>query len=137
MEMVGRWSGGIQVGMRRVVEIVLNRLQREYDLELALLEGDRVIRDGRTVIAHGQEVDLVPLVEEAVGAVARQIVGRATQLWGNGSRFRRVYIFGGGAAVMGSALRAAFPRNGEVLPKPALANALGFAKFALWQATQR
>ena len=39
-------------------------------------------------------------------------------------------VSGGGAALMGKALVRAFPHNAEVLPRPGLSNALGFARFA-------
>ena len=37
---------------------------------------------------------------------------------------------GGGAALVGKEIAAAFPRNAEIVPQPALANATGFARFA-------
>jgi hypothetical protein len=48
----------------------------------------------------------------------------------------KILIFGGGAARLGPAIRAAFPVNGVILSHPAMANAVGFSYFAqrdIWQ----
>jgi PRTRC genetic system protein D len=134
LQPVERWSGGERIGVRRVIEIVDDQIRRRYGLELSPHEVDEAVRS-RQVEIYGKTIDISEVVDSATQAVAQQIRARATALWGNGERFSRIFIFGGGAAVMGRAVRQAFPKNSEILPQPCLANAIGFAKFAQRPAT--
>jgi PRTRC genetic system protein D len=126
---VERWSNGERVGVRDVLEIVGEDVQSRCGLELLPHELDRAVKDGR-VEAYGKYYDIGGVTKSAVTSVSQQVVAAATRLWGNGERFTRILIFGGGAGMMGQALRDAFPHNGVVLPKPGLANAVGFCRFA-------
>jgi hypothetical protein len=126
---VDRWCGGERVGVRNVIEIVGDQLQRRYGLSLQPHEIDGAIRD-RRVESYGVYHDIGDLIDSAITALAQQEISTATRLWGNGERMSRVLIFGGGAAFLGPTIRRAFPNNGLVLAEPALANALGFCKFA-------
>jgi plasmid segregation protein ParM len=126
---VDRWSGGERVGVRNVIEIVGDAVLRQYGLELAPHEMDAAIRE-RRVEVFGEYRDIGALIDSATTTLAQQVVAAATRLWGNGERMTRILIFGGGAAVLGSAVRTAFPHNAVVLPNPALANAIGFCRFA-------
>lgn len=129
LEPVEAWCGGATIGVRRVIEIVADRIERTHHLELSAQEVDQAIRDGHVEV-YGRVVDISQWVNSAAQAVARQIRAKATALWGNGERFSKIFIFGGGAFIMGKELKRAFPHNSEVLPQPCLANAIGFAKFA-------
>jgi plasmid segregation protein ParM len=136
LQPVERWSGGERIGVRRVIEIVDDHIRRQHGLELSPHEIDEVVKS-RQVEIYGEAIDIACVVDSAIRAVAQQIRAKATALWGNGERFTRIFIFGGGATVMGKAIREAFPKNSEVLPQPYLANAIGFAKFAQRSATFR
>jgi plasmid segregation protein ParM len=127
---IARWSGGERTGARRVVEIVADRVQHLYGLDLDPHETDTAVRRGY-VEPYGERKDIRPLVAAAVRDVADDVKAKATALWNTGEDFARVFIFGGGAILLGKAILEAFPRNGELLPRPELANALGFARFAL------
>jgi len=127
---VTRWSAGERVGARRVAEIVDDHLRHRYGLDLSPHEVDGAIRAGQAEV-YGKAIDLRPVIAQAVATTAQPIKEKATALWGNGERFRRVFAFGGGAALLGKAVLEAFPHNSELLPNPSLANALGFARFAL------
>jgi len=129
LQPVEKWSGGERVGVRNVVEIVGDQVGRRYGLDLQPHEIDQAIRD-RRVESYGQYHDIGDVIDGAVTSLAQQEVSAATRLWGNGERMTQILIFGGGAAFLGRDIRKAFPKNGQVLAKPALANALGFCKFA-------
>jgi PRTRC genetic system protein D len=126
---VEKWSGGERVGMRNVIEIVGDQVQRHFGLELQPHEIDIAIRR-RRVEPYGKPQDISDIVDSAITSLAQQEIAAATRLWGNGERMAQILIFGGGAAVLGRAISRAFPRNSQVLPNPAMANALGFCKFA-------
>jgi hypothetical protein len=128
---VERWSGGERVGVRNILEIVGNEVQSRYGLDLSPHELDDAARRGeRRVEVFGKYHDIGDIVDSATTTLAQQVVAVATRLWGNGERFTKILIFGGGAALLGPALLSAFPHNGVVLNKPALANAVGFCRFA-------
>jgi PRTRC genetic system protein D len=129
LQPVEKWSGGERVGVRNVIEIVGDALSRRYGLALAPHEIDAAIQQRRVEI-YGQYEDIGELIDSATTALAQQVVAAATRLWGNGERMSHILIFGGGAAVLGQAIRDAFPRNGVLLPAPALTNAIGFSRFA-------
>ncbi|MBU0490268.1 MAG: ParM/StbA family protein [Chloroflexi bacterium] len=129
-----RWSGGLRVGARVVSQIIRDEVQRQHDRTLSPHEADRAIKT-RQVVAYGDDVDIGPVVDSAIAAVADQVLDTATDLWGSGADFKQVFIFGGGGILLGKHLLTAFPRNGVLLPNPALANAIGFAHFARRPAT--
>lgn len=128
---VERWSGGARVGVRNVVEIVGDQVQRRLGLELQPHEIDDAVRL-RRVEVFGEYHDIGDIVDGAIVGLAQQEISAATQLWGNGERMSEILIFGGGVAIpgVGRELRKAFPHNSTVLSRPALANALGFCRFA-------
>lgn len=129
LQPVDKWGRGVQVGVRNIVGMVGDAISREHGLALDAHEVDAAIRAG-SVEVYGERHDLTALVESATASLAGQVRAAATGVWGNGERLAKVLIFGGGAAVMGKALLAAFPHNGLLLPQPAMANAVGFCRFA-------
>ncbi|GIK42382.1 MAG: hypothetical protein BroJett011_62150 [Chloroflexota bacterium] len=129
LEPVEQWSAGERVGVRNVIEIVGDAINRRFGLILTPHEIDEAIHQ-RRIEVFGQYQDIGDLIDSATTALAQQVTAAATRLWGNGERMSRILIFGGGAAILGPAIRAAFPRNGVLLAHPALANAIGFCYFA-------
>ena len=126
---VERWSGGERVGVRNVIEIVGDQVQRQHGLDLQPHEIDAAIRH-RRIEVYGQYHDIGEIVDNAITSLAQQEVSAATRLWGNGERMTQILIFGGGGAILGLEIRRAFPRNSIILGNAALANALGFCRFA-------
>jgi PRTRC genetic system protein D len=129
LQLVDKWSGGERVGVRNVVEIVGDVINRRYGLTLAPHEIDEILRS-RSVEVSGEYHDIGDIIDSATTSLAQQVVATATRLWGNGERMSRILIFGGGAAILGRAIRRVFPRNGVLLSNPALANAIGSCHFA-------
>ncbi|MCP4685620.1 MAG: ParM/StbA family protein, partial [bacterium] len=130
LQPVERWSRGERVGVRNIIETVGDVISRRYDMTtMEAHEIDEIVRL-RRVEVYGQYHDIGHIIDSATTSLAQQIVAVATGLWGNGERMSRILIFGGGAAIMGQAIRQAFPRNGVVLSNPALANAIGSCFFA-------
>jgi PRTRC genetic system protein D len=126
---VERWSGGERVGVRNIIEIVGDQVQRRYGLELQPHEVDAALQS-RRIEVYGEYHDIGELIDSAIISLAQQVVSAATRLWGNGERMTQILIFGGGAAILGREIRKAFPRNSTLLSNPAMANAIGFCKFA-------
>ncbi len=129
LEPVDEWQGGAQVGVRNVMQLVGDAIRHEYGLDLAPREVEQAIRS-RQVESYGQFHDIGSLVASITTNLAQKIVSSATELWGSGQRMSQVLVFGGGGGYFGAAIRATFPRNSVVLPRPALANAVGFCYYA-------
>ena len=124
-----QWQGGTQVGVRNVIQIVGDEILRAYGLDLKPHEVEQAIRE-RRVEVFGQYHDIGDIIDSATEVLAQQVVSSATELWSDGRRMSRILIFGGGGGFFGPAIRAAFPLNSVQLPKPALANAIGFCYYA-------
>lgn len=87
----------------------------------------------RRITYYGEPVDLGPVVEPVLEALAGQVIATATQLWNGGAGLDAVVIAGGGALLLGERItRHAGFRRARVAPDPVFANALGF-----WKLSQR
>ena len=122
------WCGGERVGVRDVIDVVGDAISHEHGLSLPPHELDAIIRAGKMRVA-GVTYDLSPLIASATSNLSQQIVSTATRVWNEGKLLDYILIFGGGAAVFGPALKAAFPHS-RILPHPAEANAVGFCYYA-------
>ena len=116
--------------MRDALEVLSASLEARYGVRRPLAELAGALRRGQALTVYRDSVDLNELARSALASLAQEIVGEATRQWGQADRFHTVLVTGGGAALVGKAVAAAFPRNAEILEQPAQANALGFARFA-------
>jgi PRTRC genetic system protein D len=130
LQPIPRWSGGIRVGVRDALDVLSAAIEARYGVRRPLAELAAALRRGRPLTIYRDRVSLDDLAPSALASLAQEIVGEATRQWGQADRFHTVLITGGGAALVGKAVAAAFPHNAEILSRPALANALGFAHFA-------
>lgn len=130
LQPIPRWSGGVRTGVRDALEVLSAHIEARYGVRRPLAELSAALRRRQPLTVYRDTIDLAALAPSALSSLAHEIVGEATRQWGQADRFHTVLITGGGAALVGKALAAAFPRNAEILPRPALANALGFARFA-------
>jgi hypothetical protein len=130
LQPIPRWSGGVRTGVRDALEVLSSSIETRYGVRRPLAELATALRRCQPLTIYRDTVDLNDLAPSALASLAQEIVGEATRQWGQADRFHSVLITGGGAALVGKAVAAAFPRNAEILARPALANALGFARFA-------
>ncbi|MBN1658280.1 MAG: ParM/StbA family protein [Anaerolineae bacterium] len=130
LQPIPRWSGGVRVGVRDALDVINADIETRYGVRRPLTEIAAVLQKGQTLAIYRDTLDLSALGASALASLAQEIVGEATRQWGQADRFHTVLITGGGAALVGKSVAAAFPRNAEILLQPAMANALGFARFA-------
>ena len=98
---------------------------------------DLVLRDhqvieamiARSVPYYDSNVDLSDVVDQALEPMAAQIVAQATQLWNAGASLSAILVSGGGALLLGSAIKKRF-KHARVVEDPVFANASGYWKFA-------
>lgn len=127
---ITRWSRGIQIGVGDALEAVSAEIEQQYGVHRPVAELSAAMRNGGKIAVYRNEIDITPLVEARLSALADEVTSVASRLWGQADRFHSVLITGGGAALMGKALSRAFPVNAEILPNPGMANAVGFARYA-------
>jgi plasmid segregation protein ParM len=139
LEPVDQWTGGARVGVRDLIQMVDDEIKRVYGLDLHPHEVEQAIRDGRVEV-YGEFHDITDISNSATSLLSQQIISNGTDLWGNGERMSSILILGGGGGYFGSDIRATFPRNSVLLPRPGMANARGFCFFAqrnIWPTKNR
>jgi hypothetical protein len=129
-EVVGRFTSGDTVGMRRAAELVINSVRSGYGVGLSLHEADALVRQRqpRLHTARGEQ-NLRSQVDQAVTTTAAAVVSFVERHWGNGRQFAHLLFTGGGAEALREPLLRQYP-HGVVLPNPVTANALGLARYA-------
>ena len=129
-EVVGRFTGGDTVGMRRAAELVINSVRNGYGVGLSLHEADALVRQRqpRLHTARGEQ-NLGSQVGRALDTTAAAVISFVERHWGNGRQFAHLLFTGGGAEALRDSLLHQYP-HGVVLPNPVTANALGLARYA-------
>jgi hypothetical protein len=129
-EVVGRFTSGDTVGMRRAAELVINGVRNIHGVGLSLHEADGFLRQRqpRLHTARGEQ-NLRPQVDQALDTTAAAVVSFVERHWGNGRQFAHLLFTGGGAEALRESLLRQYP-HGVVLPHPVTANALGLARYA-------
>lgn len=124
--------GGLAEGLRECKRLIA----ASYGIELSLHEVDQAVREG-VVLVEGQARPLPVGVAAALAGGLDTVVATGRSLWPNGGRgLRALLLAGGGAVVLGAALKRSFPQA-LALPEPQLAGARGFAAAAQAQAQRR
>lgn len=130
-EVVARFTGGDTAGIRRAAELLINAVRPQYGVELSLHEADALLRQKRPKLyAAAGEVNLRPLVAQALDITAAGIVTCVERRWGNGKQFTHLLFTGGGSEALRDALLQQYP-HGVILTNPVAANAVGLARYAV------
>jgi hypothetical protein len=130
-DVVARFTDGDSAGMRRAAEMVINGVRGKYQVELSLHEADALLVQKRPRLYTSEgEVNLLPLVKQALDTAAAGIVTYVERRWDRGRQFAHLLFTGGGAELLREALLRQYP-HGVVLPKPVAANAIGLARYAV------
>jgi hypothetical protein len=129
-EVVGRFTSGDTVGMRRAAELIINSVRNSYGVGLSLHEADALVRQKqpRLCTARGEQ-NLRSQVDQALDTTAAAVVSFVERHWGNGHQFAHLLFTGGGAEALQDSLLRQYP-HGVVLPNAVTANALGLAPYA-------
>jgi len=129
-QVVGRFTSGDTVGMRRSAELLINAIRSGYGVGLFLHEADALVRQRqpRLYTAQGEQ-KLRSQVDQALDTAAAAVISFVERYWGNGRQFDHLLFTGGGAEAMNATLLRQNPQ-GVVLPNAVTANALGLARYA-------
>ncbi|MBN1814553.1 MAG: ParM/StbA family protein [Anaerolineae bacterium] len=129
-EVVGRFTGGDTMGMRRAAELLIQGVRSGYGLDLSLHQADALIQQKKPWLHTPQgEMDLSAQVDQARDTTAAAVVSYVERQWGNGRQFAHLLFTGGGAEALRGMLLRQYP-EGVVLSDPVTANALGLARYA-------
>jgi hypothetical protein len=126
---VGRETASVSTGAWDVVRAVRHWLTTNTALDprdhqiVDHLTGTRPLKE------EGQPLDLSPVIDAALGPMGEQVIAQATQLWNGGAALDAILVSGGGALLLGPAIKAHF-RHARVVSDPVFANAIGYWKFA-------
>lgn len=127
---VERWTAGVRAGIRDALEVISADIEKRYQVRRDIIELAIDLRRTGTTKIYQDQYEMSTVATSALESLAQKIVSEATRQWSQGDRFHTILITGGGAALVGEHINAAFPRNAEILRRPGEANAVGFAKFA-------
>jgi plasmid segregation protein ParM len=126
---IGRETASVSVGAWDVARAMRVYLDDHCpDLELR----DHQVMEAiiaKRVKYFGEPVDLGPMVDAALAPMAEQVIAQATQLWNGAATLDAILVTGGGALLLGPALKAHF-RHARVVNDPVFANARGFWRLA-------
>ena len=128
-QVVGQYTAGDTAGVRRATEILRQEVQRVYQVDISHHQADAFLHARRPVLAVAEgDMDLKPLVQQALEHAGRGIQTFVESRWGNGRQFSRILVTGGGAPLFRPWILELFP-HAVVLPEPVTANALGLARY--------
>jgi len=88
------------------------------------------IKGTKPLKERGEVLDLQSVINAELGPMAKEVIAKATQLWNGGDALDAILISGGGAHLIGDAIRKRFPHARVVKEDPVYANALGYWRFA-------
>jgi plasmid segregation protein ParM len=126
---ISRETASVSVGAWDVARAVKDYLADHCpDLELRDHQVMNTIVT-RQVRYFGELVDLRDAIDAALSPMAEQVIAEATQLWNGGAGLNVILVTGGGALLLGPAIKAHF-RHAHVVNEPVFANALGFWRLA-------
>ena len=122
--------------MSRAAEYLIDALRTQYAVDgLSLHTADSLLHEPHPSLwmPGGQQVDLEPLVQEALDRAARAVSSFVERKWGEGRTFAYLLFTGGGAFSLRDRLEQRYP-HGIFLPNAVTSNAIGLARYAqrLW-----
>lgn len=128
---IGKETASVNVGGWDLVRATRQWLSEKYpgldDLrDHALAEAIQA----RALRYYGEPVgDFPAFVEERAADLAGQVIAQASHLWNGGATLDAVLVTGGGALLLGNAIRAHW-KHARIVADPVNANALGYWKLA-------
>ena len=126
---MARETAPVHVGAWDAMRMVQDWLN-DYCPDLALRD-HQIMKAmiARSVPYYDGSVDLGDVVDAALEPLAAQIISGATHVWGKGGNLSAILVSGGGALLLGPAIKKYF-RHARVVDNPVFANVIGYWKFA-------
>lgn len=118
--------GSADLGVLNVIEEVAIALKKEHKVTLGADKIEPALRTG-TVKLWGKDVDIKPLIDQAVTGVLSAVMREVNRRLGSAVDLDRILLVGGGAYVFAKVAQQ-YP-NITIPEEPEYANARGFAKY--------
>lgn len=126
-------SGTGDIGISNMFDIVHNELCREFNVSKISLNSLSSVVRTRKIRLRAQTHDVGPLIDRAVNEIGDQILREIKRKIGEGAELEKILLVGGGAALMESLVKQAYPHC--VVPAgPEYANARGMRKYVQYLA---
>jgi plasmid segregation protein ParM len=132
MEYIASESGSLEAGLYLAHEYIAEAINARHRERPSQRVVEDVIKHGY-FSAFGEREDMRAEVEQALKPLREAVVTLANDRWGRGMNLEVIYLTGGGAPLVASAMRAIY-RHAHVLENPVFANARGYLQFALFKA---
>lgn len=127
MKLEPKYTTGDTAGVRRAAELLMQHVQREFDIRISRMEANALLLSDHPVFeSAGGAIDLAPVITQVLEASATQITDICETTVGNGRQFSRVLFTGGGSELLRKQMLNQFP-SAFVLPNAVMANATGCA----------
>lgn len=121
-------SETIHGGCWNLIEAMRKDLSSSFDRpSLSEYEGESALRTG-LFWNSGEWVDVSDMASRHKARFVESILTHVKRLWADPESFKRIFISGGGAELVGEALLDRMP-NGHLVGKPVYSNARGAKKF--------
>jgi len=128
---IGRETASVNVGGWSLVRAVRDWLSKNQP-GLDDLRDHQIAQavQARTIKAYGETVAAFPaMVAAQADELAGQIIAEASQLWNGGAMLDTILVTGGGALLLGDAIKAHW-RHARVVSDPVFGNAQGYYRLS-------
>lgn len=125
-----RWrSGGIEVGLSTLHELLAEWVEREYRYRPTLADLSRIL-PRREIGYRGTVVSVGEMIDQMAARAFAPLTERLDEAWRGGGADLVIYLAGGGGEVAEPAVRAVAP-HAKVVPDPVFAVVRGMLEFGL------
>jgi len=133
-QIVDRYTAGAKLGMHRVARAIRAHLMDHYDVTISLAQADALMRDyvercRVTFSCAAGDINLAPVIQQALEEAFTAIQEFVVSNWGNGRQFYRSIFTGGGAAALRGDLLRRYPLA-YIPPDPVTSGVRGALKRA-------
>lgn len=126
---LSREATSVNVGGWTAVRRLTDYLRDKYsDIDDRASNMEKILNT-KEFIYFGERVSVGDFVDSVSADIANQIKSEISQRWGSASQFERIIVSGGGAYLVGDALKEILPQA-FISDNPVFTNAKGFFKFA-------
>jgi plasmid segregation protein ParM len=133
-EYIERESGSVEGGVYTAQQRIAALLERQYREKPSHRLVEETLRTGYARI-RGESVDYREAVASALASVRDATLNLMSAKWKTGATLDAIFVTGGGAELVETAVTAAYPQA-RVVKQAQTANARGYLNYALFKALQ-
>ena len=131
-EFIGGESDSVEGGVHLAQQRLIAMISRKYNDTPSLAEVDEMIRT-KCMRVQGKVVPIAAEVDEALQPIRDSTIALINRLWQNARQVDVIYVTGGGASIVGAAVKAANYDQAVLVENSQTANARGYLSYALFK----